>query len=54
MKKEKRSLEGRRELLKLALSMNKASNRNLETIKSLYNKSKIVKKLYTFIKIKDN
>jgi len=38
MKKEKRSLEGRRELLKLALSMNKASNRNLETIKSLYNK----------------
>lgn len=36
--KEKRTIEGRRELLKIALSMNRASNRNLEIIESLYNK----------------
>lgn len=36
--KEKRTIEGRRELLKLALSMNRASNRNFSKIESLYNK----------------
>lgn len=36
--KEKRTIEGRRELLKFSLSMNIASNRKLERIENLYNK----------------
>lgn len=35
--KEKRTLEGRRELLNLALSMNKTNNRTIERIDTLYN-----------------
>lgn len=34
--KEKRTVEGRREILELALSMNKTNNRTIENIESLY------------------